>query len=152
MYLFLFGFNFISNTLKSPPTPNPKKKLPETKYYLQRIHKLVYMFFTECLSYSELFNICIMHSAWYMYQGINSKFVFKIALSSSSLGGSCNVTYLFSWLRQAFGSSFHAPRWPLRITMSASCPICLAQIFFWKNKRVLLLSDYNFYLHCGYLC
>ena len=60
------------------------------------------MFFTECLSYSEWFNICIMHSAWYMYQGINSKFVFTIALSSSSLGGgggggwSCNVTYLFS--------------------------------------------------------
>ena len=43
------------------------------------------MFFTECLSYSELFNICIMHSAWYMYQGINSKFVFKIALSSRGL-------------------------------------------------------------------
>ena len=49
------------------------------------------MFFTECLSYSEWFNICIMHSAWYMYQGINSKFVFTIALSSSSLGGEGGV-------------------------------------------------------------
>ena len=45
------------------------------------------MFLTDCLSYSELFNICIMHSAWSMYQGINSKFVFKMALSSGSLGG-----------------------------------------------------------------
>ena len=123
--------------------------------YIININIIGLHVFTECLSYSEWFNICIMHSACYMhmYQGINSKFVFKIAISSASLGGSCNVTYLFSWFRQAFSSSFHAPRWPLRITMSASCSICHAQIFFWKIKKcVLLLSDYNFYLHCGYPC
>ena len=45
------------------------------------------MFLTECLPYSEWFNICIMRSAWYMYQGINSKFVFKIAYLVAASGG-----------------------------------------------------------------
>ena len=36
--------------------------------------------------------------------------------------------------------------WPLRIIMCASCSICHTQTFFWKNKCVSLLSDYNFYI------
>ena len=36
--------------------------------------------------------------------------------------------------------------WPLRVTMRASCSICHTQTFFWKNKCVSLLSDYNVYL------
>ena len=40
--------------------------------------------FTVYHNYGEWFYICIMHSAW--YQGINSKVVFKITLSSSSQG------------------------------------------------------------------
>ena len=36
--------------------------------------------------------------------------------------------------------------WPLRVTMRASCSICHTQTFFWKNKCVSLLSDYNFYI------
>ena len=36
--------------------------------------------------------------------------------------------------------------WPLRVTMRASCSICRTQTFFWKNKCVSLLSDYNFYI------
>ena len=36
--------------------------------------------------------------------------------------------------------------WPLRVTMHASCSICHTQTLFWKNKRISLLSDHNFYL------
>ena len=47
--------------------------------------------------------------------------------------GHCIVTYLFSWLRQACSSGFPAPRWPLSITISASCSTCHAQTFFLEN-------------------
>ena len=36
--------------------------------------------------------------------------------------------------------------WLLRVTMRASCSICHTQTLFWKNKRISLLSDHNFYL------
>ena len=46
-----------------------------------------------------------LHHAFCLVSGINSKFVFKITYL---VAVSCNVTYQFCWLRQAFGSGLHA--------------------------------------------
>ena len=75
-FYFSFLFQLYLQTLSYPKTKG-KQKLPEIKKY---ITKKIDLF--HCSSYSEWLYICIMHSAW--YQGINSKFVFKITLSSSS--------------------------------------------------------------------
>ena len=46
-----------------------------------------------------------LHHAFCLVSGINSKFVFKITYL---VAVSCNVTYQFCWLRQAFDSGLHS--------------------------------------------
>ena len=79
-FYFSFLFQLYLQTLSYPKTKGNKNYLRSKINYNIYITKTIGLF--HCSSYSEWLYICIMHSAW--YQGINSKFVFKIALSSSS--------------------------------------------------------------------
>ena len=101
----------------------------------------------HCLSHSEWFCICIMHSA--CYQGINSKFVSKITLSCSSIQGPKYTFPVASETKiQYWRPEFHS--WLPAGDLSCGLSHSKKMINIWNHKDICQQVSYMYFLSSWY--